>query len=246
MPPGFAGVAILIERGQPRLCPDGTPEARYMLFPKSQADIIDAWHVRGLRGTGSDHFAVTNLFVPSERAVWSYADPVQELGPLYVYPMVLLFASGFASAALGVARRALDELIELAGGKKPRGNPSLLRDQAVVQAYVGCAEATWRAARAFLHETVRSVWSSVSATHTITLDQRVLLRLAATHTIRQAAETVDLVYNTAGSTAIYMDSPIQRCFQDIHVITQHLQGRLAHYESTGQFFLGLEPEPQWF
>jgi hypothetical protein len=40
--------------------------------------------------------------------------------------------------------------------------------------------------------------------------------------------------------------PIQRCFQGIRVITQHTQGRLARYESVGQFFLGLEPDATWF
>jgi hypothetical protein len=65
-------------------------EARDMLFPKSDATIIDAWHVRGLRGTGSHHFAVKDLFVPQERTVWSYADPVLEPSPLYLYPMGLL------------------------------------------------------------------------------------------------------------------------------------------------------------
>jgi hypothetical protein len=67
-------------------------------------------------------------------------------------------------------------------------------------------------ARAFLHETIHNVWASVSATHSMIMEQRVLLRMATTHNIRQAAETVDIAYNTAGSTAIYMDSPIRRCF----------------------------------
>jgi alkylation response protein AidB-like acyl-CoA dehydrogenase len=242
----LAGFATLVENGQYRYDPDGTPEARYMLFPKSEAHIIDAWHVRGLRGTGSHHFAVKDLFVPKEYTVHSYADPVREPGPLYVYPMVLLFASGFASVAIGTARTALDTLIELSGGKKPRGAKDLLRDQAMVQAQVGRAEATWRAARAYLHETVRDVWEEVAATQQISREQRAHLRLATTHAIRMAADSIDIVYNTSGTTGIYTDNPIQRCFQDIHVITQHIQGRLAHYESVGQCILGLEPDATWF
>jgi alkylation response protein AidB-like acyl-CoA dehydrogenase len=200
--------------------------------------------VRGLRGTGSHHFAVTDLFVPGEYTV-SRADPVQEPGALYVYPLGLLFACGFASVAVGVARRALDEVIDLAGGKQPRGQRELLRDQAMVQSHIGRAEAIWRATRAHLHDTVRSVWAAVSDSGAMTLEHRALLRLAATHTIHQAAEAIDIVYKLAGSTAVFMHSPLQRCFQDIHVITQHLQGRLAHYESVGQFFLGLAPETRW-
>jgi len=240
----LAGITTIVEQGRPRLHPDGTPAARYMLFPQSEADIIDVWHVRGLRGTGSHQFAVADLFVPGDRTVSRAADPVQEPGPLYVYPMGLLFASGFASVAVGVARRALAEVIELAGGKKPRGQKDLLRDQAMVQSHIGRAEAIWHATRAYLHDTVRSVWAAVAASGEITLEQRALLRLAATHTIRQAAEAVDIAYTLAGSTAVFMNSLLQRCFQDIHVITQHLQGRLAHYETVGQFFLGIAPETQ--
>ena len=70
------------------------------------------------------------------------------------------------------------------------------------------------------------------------------MRLAATHAIRLAAQVVDLAYNAAGATAIYQSSLLQRHFQDIHVITQHIQSRLAHYELVGRFYLGLEPDLQ--
>ena len=73
----------------------------------------------------------------------------------------------------------------------------------------------------------------------------VALRGAATHAIHLAKETVDIAYEACGSDAIFERHPIQQRFQDIHTITQHLQGRLAHYETIGQFALGLEPDRQW-
>jgi indole-3-acetate monooxygenase len=39
-------------------------------------------------------------------------------------------------------------------------------------------------------------------------------------------------------TTIYEGNLIQRYFQDIHVISQHLQARLSHYELVGQHWLG--------
>ena len=241
----LAGFALMVEDGRPKLRPDGTREARYLLFPASRAEIIDVWHVAGLRGTGSHHFAVSDLFVPRERSVWTQTDRPREPGPLYVFPTVLLFAAGFASVAIGVARSALDELIELAGGKTPRCAKGALRDQALAQSQVGHAEAHLRSARALLRETVGEIWEAVCASGAITLEQRAVLRLATTHAIRLSEQVVDLVYNAAGATAIYQSSPLQRRFQDMHVITQHIQGRLAHYESAGRFFLGLEPDFQW-
>jgi alkylation response protein AidB-like acyl-CoA dehydrogenase len=109
----------------------------------------------------------------------------------------------------------------------------------MVQAHVGQAEAAVRSGRAFLMETVRDLWTTVASKAPLTLDQRATLRLATTHAIRLAAQVIDTVYNAAGATAAYEDHPIQRHFQDIHVITQHLQGRLAHYELVGRHTLGL-------
>ena len=50
--------------GTPLLHPDGSPVIRTVLFPKSQTEMTDIWHVIGLRGTGSDKYSVTDLFVP--------------------------------------------------------------------------------------------------------------------------------------------------------------------------------------
>ena len=243
--PWLAGLCFIVEGGERKLTPAGVPVIRHMFFPKSVARIEDTWQVQGLRATGSHHFAVEDLFVPHERTVWTYGDPALEPGPLYAYPMVLLFACGFSAIAIGIARSALDWLIEFANAKKPRGAADVLREQAMVQMMVGRAEATLRSARAYHRETVGAVWESVTASGEISLDQRVQLRMATTHCIRLATEVVDIAYNACGSDAIYASSPVQRKFQDLHVITQHLQGRLVHYESVGRHFLGLKPDLRW-
>jgi len=113
-----------------------------------------------------------------------------------------------------------------------------LRDQPMVQAAVGRAEADLRSGRAFLSEAVRELWTETMATGETTQDKRATLRLAATHGIRLAVNVIDTVYNLAGVTTIYEGNLIQRYFQDVHVISQHLQARLSHYEVVGQHWLG--------
>jgi indole-3-acetate monooxygenase len=228
----------VIENGEIRL-ENGQPEARYVLVPVAQAELLDTWRVRGMRGTGTHHFAVNDVFVPVERSVLSATAPLIEDGPLYRIPRTLLFASGDAAVALGLARSCLNAFAELAGAKTPRAMPGLLREQSMAQAAVGQAEATVRSGRAFLIETVGDIWNDVTATGTTTLDRRATLRVATTHAIRLAAQVVDSLYGLAGATAVYEDHILQRHFQDVHVITQHLQGRLAHYELVGRFWLGL-------
>jgi len=230
--------AQIIENGQVRL-ENGQPEMRYLFVPAAEVELLDTWTVRGMRGTGTHHFAVHDVFVPAERTVLSATAPLRETGPLYRIPRTLCFASGDAAVALGMARTCLETFFELAGSKTPRAMQALLRDQSMVQVQVGQAEAALRSGRAFLMETVRDLWATVAAGGALTLDQRATLRLATTHGIRLAAHIIDTVYNAAGATAAYDGHPIQRHFQDIHVITQHLQGRLAHYELVGRHWLGL-------
>ena len=95
---------------------------------------------------------------------------------------------------------------------------------------------------AFLEESASPVWGSVGKNHALATEERIQLRPASTYAIRKAAEVVDISYNLCGSSAIFASNPIQRQFQDVRVITQHIQGRPTHYETAGQFFLGLEPE----
>ena len=219
----------------------GKGEDRMLIMPKEEVTLVDVWQVSGLRGTGTFSFEVKEVFVPSERT-FNPSDTPREEGPLYVMPMLLLFASGFACTALGVARSALDAAIELAGGKRPRLDRDLLRDKSIVQREIGKAEAIWGSARAFLLETAAAAWESACQVHALTLEERIRLRLASTHAIRMAAAVVDIAYEVCGSDAIFENNPIQRRFQDAHVITQQIQGRMAHYDTAGQFFLGLEPE----
>jgi alkylation response protein AidB-like acyl-CoA dehydrogenase len=233
-----AAHAQVVENGKVRL-DKGEPETRYLFVPVAEAELLDTWHVRGMRGTGTHHFAVHDVFVPAERTVLSVTAPLIETGPLYQIPRTLQFASGDASVALGLARTSLTTFSDLAGAKTPRAMQALLRDQSMIQVIVGQAEADLRSGRAFLHEAVREIWSQVASGGTPTLDARASLRIAATHAIRLAARIIDAVYSAAGATAVYESQLLQRHFQDIHVITQHLQSRLSHYEMVGRHWLGL-------
>ena len=215
--------------------------ARLMLIPRDQVKMVDTWTAKGLRGTGSFSFQVDDLFVPAYRT-YTQADPCWSDGPLYLIPRGLLFATGFSTVALGVARGALETTIELASRKTPGRSRNLLQDLNTTRRMIGQAEATWHSARAFQQESASAVWESARKNHSLETEERIKLRLSTTHAIRMAAEVVDICYNLCGSSAIFASNPIQRRFQDIHVITQHAQGRMAHYETAGQFFLGLDPD----
>jgi alkylation response protein AidB-like acyl-CoA dehydrogenase len=234
-----AAHAQVVVDGEPRTLPDGQPDVRYLYVPVGEAELLDTWKVRGMRGTGTHHFAVNDVFVPEARTVLSVAAPLHEPGPLYQIPRTLLFASGDAAVSLGLARSCLEAFYELAGAKTPRAMAAPLREQSMVQVQVGHAEAAVRSGRALLTEAVRELWEHLTTTGSITLDHRAALRIATTHAIRLSADVIDTVYGAAGATAAYESHLIQRHFQDIHVITQHMQSRLAHYELVGRYWMGL-------
>jgi alkylation response protein AidB-like acyl-CoA dehydrogenase len=243
----LGGHAPIVETdGSARRRADGSPEARTMLFPASRAEIVDVWHVSGLRGTGSDAFTVTDLFVPRAYSV-SRDDPAERRlpGALYCFPSGSLYASGFAAVALGLARTMMDALVELARDKTPRGGRRTLRDNHVVQSHVAQAEAKLRSARMFLVGSLGDIWQEVGRSGTLTLDQRMTIRLAATYAIHQAKDVADIAYQAAGSSAIFTAGAFERRFRDIHAVTQQLQGRQAHFETVGQFLLGLDPDTQF-
>ncbi len=241
----IAARAQVIEDGQARRTSDGEADIRFFMMPVGEVTLLDTWHTRGLRGTGTHHFTVTDHFVPERRTFLAAAPPRPEYGPLYAISRHLLFASGDAAVALGLARSALDAFAELASAKTPSATERLLRDEATVQAAIGQAESLLRAARALLHETVREIWGPICATGATTLEQRAALRTATTFALRNGAAVVDTVYNLAGATAVLEGNPLQRYFQDAHVVTQHVQSRLSHWEAIGKYYLGLDPNSQY-
>jgi alkylation response protein AidB-like acyl-CoA dehydrogenase len=233
---------IVLPDGEPRRR-DGIAERRTLIFPAAAAARHDVWHVLGLRGTGSDAFSVSDLFVPHEHTV-ARDDPAerQVQAPLYCFPAGSLYASGFAGVALGLARTVLDAFVALAGDKIARGHGKPLRESAVVQAQVAQAEARLASARVFLLDALERIWRDVGRAGVLGVDQRITIRLAASHAIQQARGVVDAAYHAAGATAIFAAQAFERRFRDIHTISQQLQGRDDHFENVGKFLLGLPPD----
>lgn len=239
----LGGQAPIVESdGAPRRR-DGVAERRTFLFPASQAVMEDVWHVIGLRGTGSDSFTVDDVFVPHAHSV-ARDDAAERRvqAPLYCFPQGSLYASGFAGVAMGIARTMLDDFLALARDKTPRGFSRTLRENAVTQSRVAQAEAQLGAARAYLLTTLQEIWTAVGRTGALGLDQRVRIRLAASHAIVRAREVADFAYHAAGATAIFTRQAFERRFRDIHAVAQQLQGRDDHFENVGRFLLDLPPD----
>jgi alkylation response protein AidB-like acyl-CoA dehydrogenase len=222
--------------------PPPAPEAWLVFFPAPDGELIDNWDVGGLRGTGSHDYAVCGLFVPRARAIPFDAAP-RARGPLYRLPRQALLDNMMAALPLGIARTAIDTLVEIAaGGKRPAGAGAPLAERATVQADVARAEALYLSGRALLYDSVAQSWEAAQDGRELSVREIAVLRLARTHAVQAAMQAVDLMYTDAGGAAIYTRNPLERCFRDIHTVTQHVSMNPANYEVSGRVLLGLAPD----
>ena len=221
----------------------GTNEVRTMLFPKSSVTMVDIWHTLGLRGTASNEYVVTDLFVPADHTMLrDQAVDRREEGPLYRFGSSQLYSAGFAGVGLGLARGLIDAFLELPATKVSRGAAKPMRENNVVQSQLAQCEAKWHSARAFLHTTLDEIYDYVIQHGEMTQRHAAMMRLASTWAIQQSREAVNTMFHCAGSTAVFEEQPFERRLRDIHTVSQQSQGRQLHYESVGQIMLGLPPE----
>jgi indole-3-acetate monooxygenase len=236
------GGCIVYEDGAPRPTETGTPQTVLVFFPATDGERIDTWDTGGLRGTGSHDYAVHDLFVPSQR-VLAFDSVPRVPGLLYRLPCQALLDNAMAVIPLGIARTAINSLIELAATKRPgRSDQPPLAERLTIQAEVGRAEALYRSGRAFLYDSVAESWADVQAGREIGVTQLAMLRLARTHAVQAAVQAIDLMYTAAGGSSVYTHNLLERCFRDAHTVTQHVSMNPANYQASGRVLLGLGPD----
>jgi len=225
--------------------PDNEPEMRMVYFPADQCEIIDTWYTMGMRGTGSNDVEVKDAFVPKARtfAMQPEYEPGSHYeGPLYRMAMVGAAGTGIPTPMLGVARRALDEVTEIALTKNPTTATGLLKERSSAQIQLGQAEAILRSGRLLLLHTVDEAWQRCLAGEPHSLTQKADLLLGSTHAMASAVQSVDLACRIAGTTSVKTSSPLERCFRDIQTMRHHAFASEARYGTCGQVYLGVEPD----
>lgn len=235
------GNSIVHDGDEPRRDANGAPDIRLMFMPTSAVEISDNWHVSGLRGSGSNDFRASDVFVSEERSLCIFPTQPMQPGPLYRMPLLALFAASVPCVSIGIARAAIDNFIELAEGKTSAGWAERLRERPLAQIDVGRAEARVRAGRAFLLEAMEASWAEAAAGRMPTLRHRAIVRLAAAEAAEASVRAVELVWKAAGTAALFESDPLERCFRDVQATTQHGLTNAGNFERGGRVLLGLDP-----
>jgi alkylation response protein AidB-like acyl-CoA dehydrogenase len=139
---------------------DGGPVLRVAAIPKADLQVLDTWHTNGLRGTGSHDCVATDVFVPDHRWFSVVDGPPTDATALHRFPLFGYFALSISAAALGNARGAIDDLVELAAGRKTLGSSRTLAERSQTQAAVAESEAALRAARVLMYQSIDDAWQA--------------------------------------------------------------------------------------
>lgn len=219
---------------------DSVPQQIRLVVPIDQVHIHDNWQVVGLKGTGSCDYSLSDVFV-QDKFTWPGAEPKPRRGGAnFLLGRPGMQTTGHCGFALGVGRRALDAVTELAQTKKRgyRGTMSLIADRGSFQRFLGESDLRLRAARALVLETIEEAWDFASRGITPPLPLQARMRASATFSTEEAADITSQAFRFGGGTAMYSSHVLQKCLRDINAAAQHNMVSDRTYENVGQFTLG--------
>jgi len=212
--------------------------------PKSEAEVIDTWYVAGLQGTGSLDFRVDGMFVPEEMT-YDLGTPAVRGGDLFRLGMPAFVSNEVPPLCIGLARRALDDMTELAH-KTARfpGGPTV-SERAVFHKELGRAETKLKAARLVHREAMATAWETACSGETPPEQQQLDVTTASIFAVETAAEVVSDLFRFGGGRVLALSNPMQRHLRNALAARQHLALSEEGYEAAGRHRLqSAKPHPQ--
>ena len=208
----------------------------FLVEPKD-VTLLDNWVTTGMRGTGSHDFEGNDIFVPEERVFSTNYPDTYDPSPLYSTNRATPWSACIAGVSIGIARSAIDTFIDVVRTKPANRTRGSLLERDSVHRAVGEAEGRLRSGRAFLLETAREVDELIERGAAIPEDLGALMRCASSTASLAAREVCDAMFEMAGMTSVYATNKLDRCFRDVHMVTQHAVGGLAGLTVSGKYFV---------
>ena len=208
-------------------------------FDPKDVQFIDNWKVLGLNGTNSIDYQVEDLFVPD--GYWM-PFPVQKAHidtTLYRFSFLGALSTGVASVGLGLAQRAIDEIIQLSQHKVPNGARRSLSERPVIHEKIALMQARYQSCKLLLEEKVRKNWAE--AEHgSISVKTKSELRLASTYAVEECTAIVSQAYKIGGGSSIWDGIKLQELLKDIHMVSQHGMVGPSNFEIAGRVAFNLK------
>ncbi|WP_067670917.1 acyl-CoA dehydrogenase family protein [Nocardia miyunensis] len=221
---------------------DGPAEPHLLLVRKSELEMIDDWFVLGLRGTGSNTYVASDVFVPAHR-VMKRTDLYEARGEgIALHPAFDLLraprsqVAPFVNSAptIGMALGAVDTFEDVARDLR-RKSGRVAQSEAVKLALAeSAAEAD--AARYMMETDTRAVMRHARDAEPIPVELQVRLTRDAAYVGRLARQCIDRLHGAVGASGIFDTHPLQRAMRDVHTA---LAQASMHWESRAQAYADL-------
>jgi 3-hydroxy-9,10-secoandrosta-1,3,5(10)-triene-9,17-dione monooxygenase len=218
-----------------------------LLVPRSHYQIVDTWHVAGLKATGSHDIVVEDAFVPEHR-VLQFIDAFRgeapgravNTAPLYRLPFGQIFVRGVSTAALGALQGMLDAFLAYGAARVGRGGRTA--DDPVAQLAVAETAAAIDEMKTILLRDFRTLAAFAERGELPPLALRMEYKLHSALVAERCSALAARLFRATGGIGIYSDQPFGRMLADINAGRQHISNQ---YEQIGRAYaavlLGGEP-----
>jgi indole-3-acetate monooxygenase len=216
----------------------GTGFGRMVVFavPKAKAEVIDNWHVAGLQGTGSLDFSVDGVFIPEEMT-YDLASPPARGDALSRLGMPAFVSNEVPPLCIGLARRAIDDMTEMATHTARFPGGPTVSERAVFHKELGRAETKIRAARALHREAMAAAWETAVSGVTPPEEQQLAVTTASVFVAETAVEVVSDLFRYGGGRVLALTNPMQRHLRNALAARQHIALSEEHYEAAGRYLI---------
>jgi alkylation response protein AidB-like acyl-CoA dehydrogenase len=232
-------VTMVFDGDAPRMDAHGAPDFKSMFLRRQDCELLDTWHSLGMRGTGSTHFSVNDVFIPEERTFSVFTAAPQVGGALFNLGVLPMFAMAITAVLPGIARAAIEAFVELAKAKTPTFSQTGLATRPTIHAELARVEALVQSARALLYEVADEMMASVKAGQPVPPELEARRRIACANVGASCSQAVDRLFTIAGTTPIYSGHELERRLRDTRTASQHLFVSPVWWEKTGQYYFGL-------
>jgi alkylation response protein AidB-like acyl-CoA dehydrogenase len=218
----IGGGALELVDGEPRMLAPGRPAIRVFFVPRDRIEFAGNWDVIGLIGTGSYDYVVPEQHVDGGFTFDLIGGRPLRGGPVYRLGVLGLALIGHAGFALGIGRRALEEVTAIARTKQRMGAATRIGDRERFQFELGRNDAALRSASAFVYDCFGAAQAELDRGNDLVPAAFLRLRQATTYATHVAVDVTRFAYSFAGTDPIRTPSALGRCFRDIHAASQHL------------------------
>jgi alkylation response protein AidB-like acyl-CoA dehydrogenase len=224
----------------------------YVIIPRGEYEIVDTWHVSGLKGTGSKDIVVDDVFVPAHRVVLS---PSTSMGdppwsgweihqrPSYRVPLFAMWPMTLSSPCVGMAFGAVDDFTSRLAGTSGRGRTA---DSVAVQLRLAEASAEADAAATILRVNCQELLAKGAEGHVFTLLERARASRNVGYMTKLSVQAVNRLFEASGGHALFDSQPIQRFHRDVHAASHHVA---LYWDPIAEFYgrtaLGLPFQPMF-